>query len=350
MQRLCGIVLLFSCIRKDRFKRPAFLLFTFLFGRERALLSPDRSDALVCRADPFLKVSDVGPDHAVAVVEFIQPVAHRLDLIDEFLGPDPVSRYLLLEVVQLTVEVRDGLGNDLQLLGREFEAILGFLEVLHDLLRVVEPEGNVDRLFLLDHREILLGFLRVPRERTDALFEHADDVAQTVHIDLGRCELAFAFLFVQAVLRDARGFLEDVATILALARDDLGDPPLPDDGVALASDTGVQKQLGDIAQTAGLFIDHILALPRAVIPSCDGDLVVGEIDAVVLVRIVKRDRNLGKPHRAPHVGTAENDVLHLGPAKRFARDLAEHPAHRVGQIGLAASVRTDDHGRSFLES
>ena len=64
----------------------------------------------------------------------------------------------------------------------------------------------------------------------------------------------FRFLFAVAEFGDAGGFLEDLAPVLALERQDLVNTALPDDGIAVAPQTGIHEQLMDVAQTAVLFI------------------------------------------------------------------------------------------------
>ena len=48
--------------------------------------------------------------------------------------------------------------------------------------------------------------------------------------------------------------------------------------------------------------------------------------------------------------TAEDYVLHIRTAKRFRRLLAEHPAHRVRNVTLSATVRAYDTGNTFFKT
>ena len=94
------------------------------------------------------------------------------------------------------------------------------------------------------------------------------------------------FFAVSACLR--RGstgrFLKDLAALVALAGDDLGDAALPDDRVPIAAEACVHEQLIDVAQAACLAVDIIFALAAPVIAAGDHDLgVFGVEDAGAVV-------------------------------------------------------------------
>jgi hypothetical protein len=61
------------------------------------------------------------------------------------------------------------------------------------------------------------------------------------------------------------------------------------------------------------------------------------------------ERHFGDVHRAPGGGALEDDFFHLRAAKRPRTLLSEHPSDGVGDIRLAAAVRTDDRGYAGLE-
>ena len=50
--------------------------------------------------------------------------------------------------------------------------------------------------------------------------------------------------------------------------------------------------------------------------------------------------------RLASVGAGKDDVLHVGAAKRFRALFTEDPAHRVQDVGLAATVWPHHHGET----
>src|SRR5262249_24998818 len=53
--------------------------------------------------------------------------------------------------------------------------------------------------------------------------------------------------------------------------------------------------------------------------------------------------------RLARVAAAEDDVFHLVAAKALRALLTHHPGDGVGDVALAASVRSDDRGHSAIE-
>ena len=68
-----------------------------------------------------------------------------------------------------------------------------------------------------------------------------------------------------------------------------------------------------------------------------------------MVGIIQGDSYIGKSLGLSHLRTGENHILHGGTSELFYFLLTEHPAHRVGNIALAASVRPYNTGNSVVE-
>ena len=195
-----------------------------------------------------------------------------------------------------------------------------------------EPQRDLEHAQLIAQQQELLCLFRLLFQRADLPLELVVQVADAVQVFLGRGELALCLLLAVAELGDAGGLLEDLAPVLALERQDLVDAALSDDGIAVAPQTCVHKQLVDVAQAAVLFVEEVFALPRAVIAAGHHDL--GELRAEHALGIVQNQRDLGKADRPSLGRAAENDVLHLGAAQRAGRLLAQHPADGVRYIGF----------------
>ena len=68
-----------------------------------------------------------------------------------------------------------------------------------------------------------------------------------------------------------------------------------------------------------------------------------------MVRVVQSDGYAGKALGLPRLRTGEDDILHTGASKLFDLLLSQHPAHRVGDIALAAAVGSHDAGDSVMK-
>ena len=148
----------------------------------------------------------------------------------------------------------------------------------------LHPDGNLRALELVAQAEILLRRLGLLAQGLDLQLQLIDLVVDAQEVFLRAGELALRLLLAVAVARDAGRFLKDLAALVALAGNDLGDATLPDDRVPVAAEAGVHEQLVDIAQAAGLAVDIIFALSAAVIAAGDHDLgVFGVEDAGAVV-------------------------------------------------------------------
>ena len=213
----------------------------------------------------------------------------------------------------------------------------------------VGPEGDFQRLPPGAELEEALGLLTLFFQRADPGFQLVEDVPQPLEVLCRRGQTPLRLVFAVAVLGDAAGFLENFAALAAFCGDDLRDAALTDDGVAVPADAGVQQQFVDVLEAAELAVDGVLALAGAVVFAADDGFVGVDVQRVGAV--VQRQAHHGKAHGSPAAGAAEDDVLHLsGSAKLAGAGLAQHPPHRVRQIGLARAVGADDAGDALVEA
>ena len=109
----------------------------------------------------------------------------------------------------------------------------------------------------------------------------------------------------------------------------------------------IHKQLMDILEPHGVSIDTVFALAGAVIAAGYGHFVLIEREGAVAV--IEPQRHLGKALRPAHAGAAEYHILHLRAAQAFGGLLAEHPAHRVGNVALSAAIGADNAGDPLVK-
>lgn len=103
----------------------------------------------------------------------------------------------------------------------------------------------------------------------------------------------------------------------------------------------------DILEPHGVSIDTVFALAGAVIAAGYGHFVLIEREGAVAV--IEPQRHLGKALRPAHAGAAEYHILHLRAAQAFGGLLAEHPAHRVGNVALSAAIGADNAGDPLVK-
>ncbi len=201
-----------------------------------------------------------------------------------------------------------------------------------------QPEPGVPQLGL--HGLRAARDLRLPAQRLELAAQLGRQVGEPGQVGLHRVELAERLLLALAVLEDARGLLDVCPAVLRLGLQHRVELALPDDHVHLAADAGVGEQLLDVEEAAGRAVDLVLA--RAVAEHPPGDRDLGVLDRQGAVGVVDRERHLGAAERRAAGRTGEDDVLHLAAAQRLGALLAEHPADRVDDVGLARAVRADD--------
>ena len=146
---------------------------------------------------------------------------------------------------------------------------------------------------------------------------------------------------------DAGRLVEELAPFLRLAGEDPVDLTLADDRIAFLPDACVIENFVDIPESDRRVVDQVLALSGAVETPRHRDLLIIHIKTVI--RIVEGDRNGSEALGLPGLGTGEDHVLHAAAAQLLRALLAQHPAHRVGDIGFARTVRPHDAGDALLE-
>ena len=282
----------------------------------------------------------------IGAVRLMDPLLQRAHLGEQLFGDHLRALALLKQLVALRFERAQAVLGNLQLMCGETDRLFRFGNFALQNAAVVDPQADVRALLALVNVEVFFRLLRLLFKRTDPAAEFARNVGQANQIFVGGGKFLLRLVLFITILGNARRLLKDVAAVLAFAREDLGDLALPDDRITLAPDAGVHEQLMYVLEPHCLAVDEILALARAKITAGDRDLVIRHIHAVLARAVVKGDRHLGEAHRLARIRTAENDILHFGAADVLTGDLAEHPAHRVRNIGFAAAVRSDDHSRA----
>ena len=216
-----------------------------------------------------------------------------------------------------------------------------------EVLELAPHERQRDAEPLFDHLAIALGTAPLTRETTHLRLHFADQVLEPGEIGSGFLEPPFRALLAIAIQADARCFFEQGAALFGLLRQQRLDHLRFHHDRGIGAETGPAQHVLDVAQPHGRTVQLIVALPGARETARDDDLLIGDREAAV--RVVEDQRHLRHVHGPASRRTLEDDVFHFATAQEARRLFAQHPAHRVGDVRLAAAVWSHDRGHALLE-
>ena len=288
------------------------------------------------------------------------PLSAFGDIADPLLEPADVERRFaeralrrMQGIVGFVVRLADrfelGLGMT-QLGGPRFERRdRGDDRGLHPLLltrRVAmleEPELVLLERAVLLQRAIAAGDLGLRLELGQIEVELAQDVLDAGQVLARVLEPVLGLAPPFLVFRDPGRLLEEEAQLLRLALDDSRDRALADDRVGARSEAGAEEHVLNVAAAHRLVVDVVAARAVARQHALDGDL--GEAvpgPARPAGGVVEGQLDAGAPGGLAQARAVEDHVLHRLAAQLAGLAFAEHPAHRVDDVRLAAAVRADD--------
>ena len=145
------------------------------------------------------------------------------------------------------------------------------------------------------------------------------------------------------VLRDTGRLLEEHAQLFGLALDDAADRALADDGVGARPQAGAEKDVLHVTPAHQLVVDEVARTAVARQHALDGDLGEGvPLTAGARIGVVEHEFDTGPAGGLALARAVEDHVLHRLAAQLAGLALAQHPAHRVHDVGLAAAIGPDD--------
>ncbi len=190
-------------------------------------------------------------------------------------------------------------------------------------------------LVLGRHHRLRLELLEVRAQFAHDVLDARQVLARVVQAVLG---LAAALL----VLRHAGGFLEEHAQLFGLGLDDPRDHALPDDRVGARPEAGAEEDVLDVAAARRQIVDVVAGGAVAREHALDGDLaVLAPLAGGAAVGVVEDQLDAGPAAGLARGGAVEDHVLHRLAAQLGGARFAEHPAHGIDDVGLAAAVRSD---------
>jgi hypothetical protein len=234
---------------------------------------------------------------------------------------------------QLRVERRLGLAHRLRRPG----LLAGGVAVFQ------EPQLVLAARRLVLQRPILLRDLGLAFELAEVGVELTQDVLDPGQVLARVLEPVLGLAPALLVFRDTGRLLEEQPQLLGAALDDAADRALPDDRVGARAEAGPEEHVLHVPPSHRLVVDVVAAGAVARQHPLDRDLAERvPLSAGTGVGVVEHELDARPTGRLALARAIEDHVLH-GLAAQLARlALAEHPAHGVHDVGLAAAVRADD--------
>lgn len=187
---------------------------------------------------------------------------------------------------------------------------------------------------------LFLQGLQLPLQLLQDVFNAQQVLARVFHA-------ALRLVFADLVFDDARRLFKHLTAIFGFGGEDLVDPALTDQRITLLANARIPEQIDDIPQAAGGLVQLIFAFAVAI--DAPGYAHLGEIHRQRPVLVLKRQRYLAVSQPLALFRSAEDNILHAPAAQAARALLAQHPAHGVGYVRFAASVRPDDAGDPLVK-
>ena len=194
---------------------------------------------------------------------------------------------------------------------------------------------------------VSLGAAALARERPRLALHLADQVVESRQIVAGFLEAPFGAAATVTVEADSRRFFEQLAPFIWTVGEQRVDHARLDHDAGIGAEPRAAHEVVDVAQAARRAIEEVLRLAGAREPARDHDFLERHGQGAVVV--VEEERDFGHVHGTARRRALKDHLFHLCAAQQPCALLAEHPAHRVGDIGLAAPVGADDRRHAVVE-
>src|SRR6476661_1817503 len=199
-------------------------------------------------------------------------------------------------------------------------------------------------------RELLgpLGRGRLERQRPEPLLHLRLDVTGALDLYRDPRELELGAMAACLEAAEPCRLLDQPSPLRRLRGEDRLDLALADDRVHPLAEPEVGEQFDEVEPPHRGSVDEVLPLAAAVQPPRDRELRV--VDGQGTVGVVEEQLDLAEVGRPTRSAAGEEDVVGLLGPQLGRTERAGGPADRVGDVGLARAVRTDDHADARLET
>ena len=305
----------------------------FLAGLPLGDLLGQRDQALLHALAAFHHVADLGFELADLGRGFVELALGLVDLVASGvmgLADGFEIRLHRAQVGHARFEVVHGLQAIQAHLGLLFLSV-GALQ--KPLLVLLERGVGLQRVVSGGHLGLFFELFEVGVELAQDVF-YAGEVLARVR------QAVFSLAAALFVFGDTGGFFEEQAQFFGAAFNDAADGALSNDGVGAWAQARAQKHVLHVAAAHGLVVQVIAAGAVAREHAAHGHLaVLAPLAARAVVGVVEHQLHAGAAGLLAGGGAAEDHVLHALAAQLAGLALAQHPAHGVHDVGLAAAVR-----------
>ena len=239
---------------------------------------------------------------------------------------------------------RLGGGQQLAELG---DALLEPGQLLAPCVHAARRERDLHREAARHDLGVAFGALALARQAPHLTGDLVDEVVETLEIARRLLETPLGGAAPVAIEPHPGGLLEQLAPVVGTVGEEGIDHPALDHHARARAQPGAPQQIRNVAQPAGRAIEEVVAVARTREAAGDDDLLERHGEEAVVVREVQGD--FGHVHGAPRRRALKDDFVHLRPAHEARALLAKHPAHGVGDVGLAAAIGADDRRHPGLE-
>ena len=160
-------------------------------------------------------------------------------------------------------------------------------------------------------------------------------------------KFSLRLFFSRLILHDTGSLFEDFSTVFRLCGKYIVNTALTDDGITVFTEARIHEKLQDILHAAVYMVDLVFTLSGSIKTS--GDLYFVILDREDPVGVIERHGDFRKTHGPSGLCTVKDHVLHLRTTERFDALFAQHPADRIRNVALTASVRTDNGSHSLVK-
>ena len=184
-------------------------------------------------------------------------------------------------------------------------------------------------------------------QRAHLTLDFRDEVVKAPQVDRGFVEATLGTASAIAIQADTSGFFKQLATIIGAIGEQGIDHAAFDDDAGVGAETCAAHEILNVAQATGRTIEQVLALAGTQQSARQHHFLERHRQFAVVVFEVQR--HFRHVHGLSCRRTVEDDVFHLRTAHRSRALLSQHPAYRVGHVGLATAIRADNRRHPSLE-
>jgi hypothetical protein len=234
------------------------------------------------------------------------------------------------------------LGGMQGLLGLGQRLAQGFvLEMEQDRFGLADLTGDV---------AVAAGLTRLTLQGLQLVVELADDIDHAFQILLGGLQAQLGLVTARMQTGNACRLFQQHAAVGRLGVDDGADAALADHGGRIGARGEIGEQQLHVAHAHFVAVDAVVGALLALDAARDlQDFLIVEGRRRGARLVVEGERDFSDVAGRTRRRAGEDHVVHARATHALGGILAHHPAQRFHQVGLAATIRTDDPGQAGMD-